>query len=143
MTTFTPSTALLGGLLIGISAFLLLLSIGRIAGITGIAFGLLTRAPGERAWRLAFLVGLLLGTLLAAPIPALSFEPRQDFPLWALLTAGFLVGIGTRLSNGCTSGHGVCGLGRRSPRSLVATLTFLLVAMVTVFILRHTLGALT
>lgn len=142
MTSFTPYTALLGGALIGTSAVLLLLFIGRIAGVSGIVFGLLPGAASHRAWRLAFLAGLLLGTLLALPIPGLSFELREGFPLWALLAGGFLVGTGTRLGGGCTSGHGVCGLGRRSPRSLTATVTFLLVAIVTVFGMRHLLGIL-
>lgn len=142
MTSFTPHTAVAGGLLIGFSALLLLLAIGRIAGVTGIIFGLLPGRPGEQGWRWAFLGGLLLGTLLMRPIEGLAFEPRQDFPLLALLAAGFLVGYGTRMSNGCTSGHGVCGLGRRSPRSLSATVTFLTVAMLTVFTLRHALDIL-
>ncbi len=142
MTEFTPFTALLGGVLIGTSAVLLLLSIGRIAGISGIVFGLLPDGPSDRVWRLAFLAGLLLGTLLAFSISDLSFELREGFPLWALLAGGFLVGTGTRLGDGCTSGHGVCGLGRRSPRSLAATVTFLLVAIVTVFGMRHLLGVL-
>lgn len=142
MTSFTPHTAVAGGLLIGFSALLLLLAIGRIAGVTGIIFGLLPGRPGEQGWRWAFLGGLLLGTLLMRPIEGLAFEPRQDFPLLALLAAGFLVGYGTRMSNGCTSGHGVCGLGRRSPRSLAATVTFLTVAMLTVFTLRHALDIL-
>lgn len=142
MTEFTPFTALLGGVLIGTSAALLLLSIGRIAGISGIVFGLLPSGANDRSWRLAFVIGLLLGTLLAFSIPDLSFELREGFPLWALLAGGFLVGTGTRLGDGCTSGHGVCGLGRRSPRSLAATGTFLLVAIVTVFGMRHLLGVL-
>jgi hypothetical protein len=142
VTEFTPFTALLGGVLIGTSAALLLLSIGRIAGISGIVFGLLPSGANDRSWRLAFVIGLLLGTLLAFSIPDLSFELREGFPLWALLAGGFLVGNGTRLGDGCTSGHGVCGLGRRSPRSLAATGTFLLVAIVTVFGMRHLLGVL-
>ncbi|MDY6957277.1 MAG: YeeE/YedE family protein [Pseudomonadota bacterium] len=142
MTSFTPYTAVAGGLLIGVSALLLLLAIGRIAGITGIVFGLLPTRPGEQGWRWAFLGGLLLGTLLMRPIESVAFEPREGFPLLALLAAGFLVGYGTRMGNGCTSGHGVCGLGRRSPRSLVATVTFLTVAMMTVFTLRHALDIL-
>jgi uncharacterized membrane protein YedE/YeeE len=142
MTAFTPYAALLGGFLIGTSAVLLLFSIGRVAGISGIVFGLLPGGTNDRGWRLAFLAGLLLGTLLAFPIPGLSFELRKGFPLWALLAGGFLVGSGTRLGDGCTSGHGVCGLGRRSPRSLAATVTFLLVAIATVFGTRHLLGVL-
>ena len=142
MTSFTPYTAVAGGLLIGVSALMLLLAIGRIAGITGIVFGLLPSRPGEQGWRWAFLGGLLLGTLLMRPMERLAFEPRQGLPLLALLTAGYLVGYGTRMGNGCTSGHGVCGLGRRSPRSLAATMTFMAVAMLTVFTLRHALNIL-
>ena len=142
MTAFSPYSAILGGLLIGLSALLLLLSIGRIAGISGIVFGLSAPIRAERGWRLAFLTGLLLGTALMLPIDRLAFATRQGFPLWALLCAGFLVGYGTRLGNGCTSGHGVCGLGRRSPRSLVATLTFMSVAMMTVYVMRHSVGIL-
>lgn len=142
MTAFSPYSAILGGLLIGLSALMLLLSIGRIAGISGIVFGLSAPIRAERGWRLAFLTGLLLGTALMLPFDRLAFAPRQGFPLWALLCAGFLVGYGTRLGNGCTSGHGVCGLGRRSPRSLVATLTFMSVAMMTVYVMRHSVGIL-
>jgi uncharacterized membrane protein YedE/YeeE len=124
--------SLLGGILIGCASWLLLSSIGRIAGISGILSGLFFSKPSERAWRIAFLVGLIVGgyavTLLVVnPIPS----PRH---LFILLSAGLLVGFGTVWGSGCTSGHGVCGLGRRSVRSLVATLTFMTTGFLTVFI---------
>jgi uncharacterized protein len=133
-------TGLLGGVLIGCAAVLLLWSIGRIAGISGIASGALEGARGDRAWRFAFLAGMMLAGALALQIvPA---PPRiQTSPALHLLAAGFLVGFGTRLGNGCTSGHGVCGLGRLSRRSLVAVVTFMVCAMATTFIMHHVLVA--
>ncbi|MCB9524835.1 MAG: YeeE/YedE family protein [Myxococcales bacterium] len=125
MTEFTPYSALLGGALIGLAATALLLFNGRIAGITGIAGGLLGGRPGDRAWRVAFLAGLVLGgtgLALAAP-QALAFELTRS-PA-AIVGAGLLVGFGTRLGGGCTSGHGVCGISRLSTRSLVATGAFM------------------
>lgn len=128
--------ALCGGMLIGLSATLLLLCNGRIAGISGIVNGAL-RGGGAEAWRWFFLGGLLAGGALyeygvaAQPTPTYSLAP------WAMAIGGFLVGYGTRLGNGCTSGHGVCGLGRLSGRSLVAVLTFMAAAIATVFCLRH------
>lgn len=123
-----------GGLLIGLSAALLFWLLGRIAGISGILGGLLTGAgAGDRAWRLCFLAGLLAAGFLIAPAPVLT--PGISMPL--LVVAGLLVGVGTRMSSGCTSGHGVCGLGRLSPRSLAATLTFMAAGFATVWLLRH------
>jgi hypothetical protein len=137
--SFTPWTALAGGVLIGIAAALFLLLNGRIAGISGILGELLTPASGDVAWRIAFVGGLvgapLLYALLAGP-PA----TRIDAGFGALITAGLLVGVGTRYGSGCTSGHGVCGLSRLSPRSLVATLTFMAAGFATVFVLRHVIG---
>lgn len=126
---------LLGGLLIGTSALLLLLGTGRIAGISGIAGGL-TRdaASGDRAWRAMFMLGLLAGAATYL-LSTGSLEMKLVTEGPALYAAAALVGIGTRLGQGCTSGHGVCGLGRRSPRSLVATITFMAVAIITVFII--------
>lgn len=125
---------LTGGLLIGVAAFSLLWLIGRIAGISGIVGGLLAGAPAsDRAWRLAFLAGLLLAGALAAPEPVLN---AGSSPLM-LVVPGLLVGFGTRLGNGCTSGHGVCGLARLSWRSLVATLVFMSAGIATVTVLRH------
>ena len=141
MSHFTPWTALCGGLLIGLSAVLLLYLNGRIAGISGILNGALARPPGDTAWRVAFILGMLAGGAAFWWLTPHAFEPRQGFPLPVLLAAGFLVGFGTRLGSGCTSGHGVCGLGRRSLRSLVATITFVACGMVTVYATRHLLGA--
>jgi len=133
---------LLGGIMIGLSAVLLLWSIGRIAGISGIASGALEGARGDRAWRFAFLAGMMIaGAIVLQFLPA---PPRmQTGPTPLLLAAGFLVGFGTRLGNGCTSGHGVCGLGRFSRRSLVAVAVFMASAMATTFIMRHVIVAVT
>ncbi|SDZ77327.1 YeeE/YedE family protein [Microbulbifer marinus] len=139
-SAFTPISALAGGVLIGVATALLLALNGRIAGISGILGGLIDRTPGETGWRLAFTLGLLLGPaawLLFAALPAI--EIRADYPM--LVAAGLLVGIGTRYGSGCTSGHGVCGLSRLSPRSLVATLMFMGAGFATVFVVRHLLGA--
>ena len=131
--------AIAGGALIGAGAVLLLGSIGRIAGISGIASGAIEGAAGDRAWRFAFLVGMMLaGALVLQFLPA---PPRiQTGPTALLLVAGFLVGFGTRLGNGCTSGHGVCGLARLSRRSLAAVATFMGLAMATTFVMRHVIG---
>jgi hypothetical protein len=128
-----------GGALIGISALAMLALLGRIAGISGIFAGVITAEPGS-AWRWAFMVGLIAGPLLfqsqsgsSAPLPSEAGWPFS-------VVAGFLVGFGTRYAGGCTSGHGVCGIGRLSQRSIAATATFIGVGMVTVFITRHLLG---
>ena len=137
LTEFTPWTAALGGLLIGLAASLLRLSNGRIAGISGICGGLLARSTGDRGWRLCFLAGLPLGAVGAfrggLPIQIVASPV-------ALVAAGLLVGFGTQLGNGCTSGHGVCGLARGSRRSLAATLTFMASGAITVFLARHIVG---
>ena len=136
---FTPLSALAGGALIGLASALLLLLNGRIAGISGILGGLFDRASGETGWRLAFVIGLLVGPALWAlggTLPPIRIE--AGYPL--LISAGLLVGIGTRYASGCTSGHGVCGLSRLSPRSLVATLVFMGGGFATVFVVRHLLG---
>lgn len=141
MANFTPFSAAIGGALIGLSAVLLMLLTGRVAGISGILAGCLTpAAAGDRGWRLAFLAGLVL-----APVASLMLGTGIPIPVmptnWLLvLGAGLLVGIGTRLGGGCTSGHGVCGLARLSPRSMVATAVFMLTAMLTVALARHGWG---
>lgn len=135
MEHFTPWSALAGGALIGAGATLLYWLNGRIAGISGICGGLLAWARGDTAWRAWFVVGLVLGTGLYAASGALAFEPRDDWPMAPLIVAGLLVGFGTRLGNGCTSGHGVCGLARGSRRSLAATVTFMVTAVLTATLL--------
>jgi len=138
-TAFTPLAALAGGLLIGCAAALLVLADGRIAGISGILGGLLRHARGDVAWRWAFVAGLAAAPFaytLAAPVPALHIGASAA----VLLAAGLLVGFGTRLGSGCTSGHGVCGLARLSPRSAAATGVFMAVAFLVVFVLRHVVG---
>jgi uncharacterized membrane protein YedE/YeeE len=133
------ASALLGGILIGLSAALLLLFNGRIAGISGIVNGVTWRSTrSEWAWRAAFLAGLMLAGALAMRILGQHTPSPVGSPV--LVIAGLLVGYGTTLGNGCTSGHGVCGLGRLSKRSLVAVLVFMATAIVTVFITRHVLG---
>ena len=134
MVELTWGTALLGGALIGLSATLLLAFNGRIAGISGIVNG---AVQGNEVWRWLFLVGMLLGGLLYEYGLAAQPTPGPVLTPGAMLFGGFLVGFGTRLGNGCTSGHGVCGLGRLSLRSLIAVLTFLATAMVTVWVIRH------
>ena len=135
-TSFTPLASAVGGALIGLSAALFILFSGRIAGISGILGGLLAWPRGDVAWRVAFLFGLVVAPLvfaLFAPLPAVQIDAGVP----VLIVAGLLVGIGTRYGSGCTSGHGVCGLARRSPRSLVATAAFMLAGFVTVFVIRH------
>ena len=136
---FTPLSALIGGLLIGTAATLFVLFNGRIAGISGIVGGLLRPLAGDVAWRIAFVLGLLMAPQLYrlnAPLPTLQID--AGYPL--LIVAGMLVGIGTRYGAGCTSGHGVCGLSRLSPRSGVATVVFMSAGFATVFVVRHLLG---
>jgi len=136
---FTPWSALAGGVLIGVAVAMFLLLNGRIAGISGVVGGLLRPARGDIAWRVAFVAGLIVAPLLyalAAPPPALHIDAQYG----AVLLAGLLVGVGTRLGSGCTSGHGVCGLSRLSLRSLVATLAFMGAGFATVFVTRHLLG---
>ncbi|MDB5844340.1 MAG: YeeE/YedE [Polaromonas sp.] len=137
-THFTPWTALAGGALIGLAAALFLLLNGRIAGISGVLGGLLRPARGDIAWRAAFVLGLVAAPLayrLVGPLPV----PQIDADYAALTVAGLLVGVGTRYGAGCTSGHGVCGLARLSPRSLVATAGFMAAGFATVFVIRHLL----
>lgn len=137
-TAFTPWSALLGGMLIGLAAAMFALLNGRIAGISGVLGGLLKPVRGDIAWRTAFVLGLVGAPLvyrLFAMLPAVQIEAGYG----ALIVAGLLVGVGTRYGSGCTSGHGVCGLSRLSPRSLAATVTFMAAGFATVFVLRHLL----
>ncbi|WLI91622.1 YeeE/YedE family protein [Massilia sp. R2A-15] len=136
---FTPWASLAGGALIGLAAALFILFNGRIAGISGILGGLLRPRPGDVAWRLAFIGGLAAAPLawsLAAPLPQVQIDAGPA----ALIAAGLLVGVGTRYGSGCTSGHGVCGVSRLSPRSLAATGAFMLAGFITVFVVRHLLA---
>ena len=137
---FTPWRSLAGGALIGLAAAILVVANGRIAGISGILGGLLRPARNDWGWRLAFVIGLLAAPTvyaLVAPLPA----PRVEAGTVVLVIAGLLVGFGTRLGSGCTSGHGVCGLARLSPRSLAATVGFMAAGFATVFLARHVLAA--
>jgi uncharacterized membrane protein YedE/YeeE len=136
---FTPSTSLGGGILIGIAAGLLILASGKILGVSGILGGLFRPSAGETAWRLAFLLGLFLAPLGWRSLAALQSPPIETNSAM-LAIAGLLVGFGTRLGSGCTSGHGICGLSRLSPRSLVATALFMLAGFVTVFVSRLVIG---
>jgi uncharacterized membrane protein YedE/YeeE len=133
---FTPWSSLSGGLLIGLAAAMLILLNGRIAGISGILGGLLDRKRGDIAWRVAFIVGLVGAPLVHAIVARVSAPHIDASWPWLILT-GVLVGIGTRYGSGCTSGHGVCGLSRLSPRSLVATLAFMASGFATVYVARH------
>ncbi|MGX9980885.1 YeeE/YedE family protein [Methylobacterium fujisawaense] len=141
MDGFTPVSALAGGAMIGTSAALFLLLNGRIAGISGILGGLLAPPSRETGWRAAFVAGLVVAPLayagLGGSVPPVTVG--ASFPL--LILAGLLVGFGARFGAGCTSGHGVCGIGRGSPRSLAATGTFMAVAVLTVLVMRHLVGA--
>jgi uncharacterized membrane protein YedE/YeeE len=140
MASFDPFTALIGGALIGSAATLLLFLNGRIAGVSGILGDFLEAGRAERGWRLSFLLGLIAAPLVAA---AVGFSmSRPDMPKsWAVIVgAGLLVGIGTRLAGGCTSGHGICGLAQFSPRSIVATGVFMVTAVLVVALVRHGIG---
>lgn len=139
MEYFTPVSALLGGALIGISVTLLLLFNGRIAGISGILNGVFILPRNEKTWRILFLLGLILGAALFNQLMPNFFSPRQNYPFWLLVSGGLLVGFGTRMGSGCTSGHGICGIARLSIRSILATLTFMASGIFTVFIIRHVL----
>ena len=136
---FTPWASLIGGLLLGVASAIFILINGRILGISGILGGLLPPKVGDIGWRLAFLLGMLAApTVFMALAPAgFASEPRIDAGFWTVIVAGLLVGIGTRYASGCTSGHGVCGLSRLSPRSLVATLSFMGAGFFIVYIVRH------
>lgn len=136
---FTPWTALAGGLLIGLSAALFILFNGQIAGISGVLGGLMGPVPGDTGWRLAFLSGLIGAPILYGLVAALP-KVTQEAGTGTLVAAGLLVGISTRYGSGCTSGHGVCGISRASPRSLAATAAFMFAGFITVYLVRHALS---
>lgn len=140
MENFTPLSALIGGGLIGAAAGMLLWLHGRVAGISGLFNGVLSRPSGETAWQALFLLGLVAGASLYVSLNPAAYTPRVGYPLALLVIGGWLVGFGTRMGSGCTSGHGICGVARLSVRSLVATVIFVLSGMATVFIVRHLLG---
>jgi uncharacterized membrane protein YedE/YeeE len=139
MANFTPISAAIGGALIGLAAVLLMLSIGRIAGISGI-FGEFLTNPADKGWRLAFIAGLIVAPVIAILAGARVPAPQMPESWLVVVAAGLLVGFGTRLGGGCTSGHGICGIARLSARSIAATAIFMVAAIVTVFVTRHLLG---
>ena len=140
MHDFTPVSGFLGGTLIGLATAMLMLLTGRIAGVTGILGGALEADTTDRGWRIAFIAGLIAAPLIAALFGAPLPRPVMNGSLAVVALAGLLVGFGTRMGNGCTSGHGVCGFARLSARSIAATLIFMLTAIATVAIVRHGLG---
>ncbi len=140
MATFTPWASLFGGVLIGLSAAALLLFNGRPAGISGVVGGLISPQRGEWLWRLAFALGLVAGGVAVFALSPGSLRIEAHRPVLVVALAGALVGFGTRLGGGCTSGHGVCGIGRLSPRSAAATAVFMASGVVTVFVVEHLLG---
>jgi uncharacterized membrane protein YedE/YeeE len=136
---FTPWSSLTGGIILGIASALFILINGRILGISGILGGLLPPKLGDTTWRIAFLLGMFAApTVFHAVVPAEYITaPRIEGTEWMIVVAGLLVGVGTRYASGCTSGHGVCGLSRLSPRSLIATASFMGAGFITVFVVRH------
>jgi len=136
---FTPALSLAGGILLGLASALFILVNGRILGISGIVGGLFSPKAGDVAWRVAFVLGLMAAPLLYAGLRG-PWEVRIEAGWGTVVAAGLLVGIGTRYASGCTSGHGVCGLSRLSPRSLVATLSFMAAGFLVVYLVRHALG---
>jgi uncharacterized membrane protein YedE/YeeE len=135
------TTPLVGGLLIGATAVALMLLLGRIAGVAGIVWGAVSAQP-DNAWRWLFIVGLLAGPPLYHLLASVPYPAPGALPWWQAIIGGLLVGIGVRLGSGCTSGHGVCGIGRLSPRSLAATVTFMVTGIITVYLIRHLPGVL-
>ncbi|MGB5810263.1 MAG: YeeE/YedE family protein [Polyangiales bacterium] len=140
MDSFTPIASTLGGVLIGLASAGLLLFHGRIAGISGIAGGIFRRVPGDVTWRVMFLAGLFAAGLAGGLVYPEAYRVAIDRSTAALVVAGLAVGVGTQLGSGCTSGHGVCGIGRFSRRSMVATATFMSVAAVTVVMINELWG---
>jgi uncharacterized protein len=140
MADFTPISAAIGGALIGLAAVVLMLLNGRIAGVTGVFAGLIDPTGGDRVWRATFIAGLIAAPLSAALLGFSIPVPHMPTSFLAVAGAGLLVGFGTRLANGCTSGHGVCGMARLSPRSITATVVFMAAAIVVVALTRHVFG---
>jgi uncharacterized membrane protein YedE/YeeE len=140
MANFTPISAAIGGALIGLAAVLLMLLNGRIAGVTGVFAGLIDPISTERGWRATFIAGLILAPLSATLLGYTIPIPQMPASFATIIVGGLLVGFGTRLSNGCTSGHGVCGIARLSPRSITATAIFMAAAIVVVALTRHVFG---
>lgn len=139
-TEFTPVLSTLGGVMIGVSASVMLLAQGRIAGISGIVGGLLSPQPGDVGWRVAFVSGMVVGGAVLFGLMPAAFEMGLQRSPVALVVAGLLVGFGTRLGNGCTSGHGVCGLSRFSQRSLASVMTFMFTGGVAAAVVHHLFG---
>lgn len=142
MTEFTPVLSLLGGTLIGLSAVLLMAFHGRIAGMTGILSGVLLPVSGDWAWRAAFIAGAVMAPLLIWSLSGHAIAYASPVPTPWVIIGGLIVGVGVYFASGCTSGHGVCGMARLSPRSIAATAVFMAAATVTVFIIRHVIGGL-
>jgi uncharacterized protein len=140
MANFTPLSAAIGGALIGLSAVMLMLLAGRVAGISGIAAGMLGIGRIDRGWRVAFIAGLILAPVAAMLAGFAVPVPTMPTSWFIVITAGFLVGFGARLGGGCTSGHGICGIARLSKRSIAATMIFMGTAVVTVALMRHVVG---
>ncbi|HIF5530706.1 TPA: YeeE/YedE family protein [Vibrio parahaemolyticus] len=137
MLNVIPWESLFGGILLGISATILLLVNGKIAGISGIMNGIMSPKKGDYSWRLLFAVGMIAGGLISVLMLGVAVPSTANLSLGMVIAAGLLVGVGTRLGNGCTSGHGICGMGRLSKRSIVATCVFMAVAGLTVFVRLH------
>lgn len=137
MQNFTPISALIGGALIGLGSSLLLFINGRISGISGMVHDLFPIRKNESAWRALFLIGLIIGGFVYYLLPQIHFSMRSHYPAGLLILSGFLVGVGTKIGSGCTSGHGICGIARMSPRSFVATIIFCMFGILTVYVLRH------
>ncbi len=140
MANFTPISAAIGGALIGLAAVLLMLFTGRIAGVSGITGGIFNPRSDDRLWRLAFIAGLIAAPLAAALAGHAVAMPQMPASTIVIAVGGLLVGFGTRLGNGCTSGHGICGIARLSPRSIAATMVFMVAAMAVVAVTRHVIG---
>lgn len=140
MQGFTPYFSLTGGILIGLAAIALLYFNGRIAGLSGIVGGVIQPTRGDAAWRAVFIAGLLCGGVLIRLFHPEAMQVRIDVSIPAVVLGGLLVGLGTRIGNGCTSGHGVCGVGRLAPRSIVASAVFIAFAIATTYIIRHVIG---